>query len=73
LRYGLPADFTAVLLEPNLKSDKKLRTALDALYKGIGSGFNSDDKDDDEEGTATNEKFYSYVWTSIGVVFASSV
>lgn len=66
LRYGLPADFTAVLLEPSKKQEKKLRTVLDAMYKGIGSVY-VDDKDEEEEEGALNEKFYSYVWTQIKV------
>jgi hypothetical protein len=94
LRYGLPADFTAVLIEvlvicshvyfirlsyslspsslqqPAKKQDKKLRQVLDGLFKGIGSVYLQDDKDEEEEGEAShqlNEKFYSYVWTQIRV------
>jgi len=69
LRYGLPADFTAVLIEPAKKQDKKLRLALDGLYKGIGSVYLQDDKEEDEDPEAGHqtEKFYSYVWTQIRV------
>jgi len=66
LRYGLPADFTAVLLEPSKKQDKKLRQVLDGLYKGIGSVY-LDEKEEEEEEGSLNEKFYSYVWTQIRV------
>jgi len=70
LRYGLPADFTAILLEPSKKQDKKLRQVLDALYKGIGSVY-VDEKDEEEErgadGGVQSEKFYSYVWTQLRV------
>jgi len=70
LRYGLPADFTAVLLEPTKKQDKKLRLALDGLYKGIGSVY-IDDKDEEEDSEASaNEKFYAYVWTQIKISLA---
>jgi len=70
LRYGLPADFTAVLIEPAKKQDKKLRLTLDGLFKGIGSSYLQDDKDEEEESDASHqlgEKFYSYVWTQIRV------
>jgi len=72
LRYGLPADFTAILLEPGRKQDKKLRALLDELYKGMGSVYTNDDKEEDEE-NALAEKFYSYVWSSLGVVLGSGL
>jgi len=66
LRYGLPAAFTAVLIQPARKQDKKLRTTLDLLYKGIGSVYMQDDKEDEDESEASqNEKFFSYVWTPL--------
>lgn len=63
LRYGLPADFTAILLHPNTKYEKKLRTTLDAMYKGIGTSYLRDERDDEEgdSSSALGEKFYSYV------------
>jgi len=70
LRYGLPADFTAILIEPNKKQEKKLRSTLDAMYKGIGSVYLQEEHGDEDEGTVDvsglmGEKFYSYVWTAI--------
>jgi len=67
LRYGLPADFTAILLEPTKKQDKKLRQILDGMYKGIGSVYLEEKEEEDDGDSAINEKFYSYVWTQIKV------
>eukprot|EP01087_Luapelamoeba_hula_P011958 TRINITY_DN3324_c0_g1_i1.p1 TRINITY_DN3324_c0_g1~~TRINITY_DN3324_c0_g1_i1.p1 ORF type:complete len:401 (-),score=100.13 TRINITY_DN3324_c0_g1_i1:72-1274(-) len=67
LRYGLPTDFTAILLEPGKKNDKKARQLLDTLYKNIGSVYLQDDETDEAEAGPSNEKFYSYVWTPIKV------
>ncbi|MGH0120672.1 UNVERIFIED_CONTAM: hypothetical protein FKN15_035058 [Acipenser sinensis] len=37
LRYGLPVNFQALLLQPNKKSMKRLRDVLNALYKHLDS------------------------------------
>jgi len=69
LRYGLPAAFTAILLQPAKKQDKKLRAVLDTMYKGIGSVYlQTDEKEEEEEAEGLqSEKFYSYVWSPIKV------
>jgi len=46
LRFGLPANFQALLVLPHKKDDKKLRTALNDLFKYLGTKY----LDDDEEG-----------------------
>lgn len=37
LRYGLPVNFQAMLLQPNKKTLKKLREVLHELYKHLDS------------------------------------
>lgn len=37
LRYGLPVNFQAMLLQPNKKTMKKLREVLYDLYKHLDS------------------------------------
>lgn len=37
LRYGLPVNFQAMLLQPNKKNMKKLREVLYDLYKHLDS------------------------------------
>jgi V-type H+-transporting ATPase subunit C len=71
LRFGLPANFEAVLLWPNPKQ-------VDAVHKSLKSTFSHlgkhDDKDDFAEGSVpvglasqNSEKFYPYV--SLDIVF----
>lgn len=37
IRYGLPVNFQAMLLQPNKKTMKKLREVLHELYKHLDS------------------------------------
>jgi len=63
LRFGLPINFQAVLMEINKKgNEKKLRSILFDLYKHLGSSrATSTEKDAD----ATVEEFYPYVYLNI--------
>jgi len=72
LRYGLPADFTAVLIEPVKKSEAKLRKTLDLMYKGIGSVYITDDKEEEEEQIPGQEKFYAYVCSAIRMTLSAN-
>ncbi|KAI0988588.1 hypothetical protein GJ496_006451 [Pomphorhynchus laevis] len=38
LRYGLPINFQAYVLQPNVKTKKKLNAVLDKLYSSMGHG-----------------------------------
>jgi len=61
LRYGLPANFQALLILPHKKDDKKMRQTLNDLFKYLGSKH----LDDDEEGGG--EAFYPYVSLNINL------
>eukprot|EP01100_Stratorugosa_tubuloviscum_P007260 TRINITY_DN303_c0_g6_i1.p1 TRINITY_DN303_c0_g6~~TRINITY_DN303_c0_g6_i1.p1 ORF type:complete len:375 (-),score=156.41 TRINITY_DN303_c0_g6_i1:173-1297(-) len=60
LRYGL-GKFQAMLILANKKDDKRLRQALNNLYKHLGSRFL------DEEESGSNEGFYPYVYLPINL------
>jgi len=62
LRFGLPINFQAILMELNKKgNEKKLRSILLDLYKHLGSSrANSTDKDQE-----STEEFYPYVYLNI--------
>jgi len=44
LRYGLPPNFQAVILEPNMKNEKKLRSTLNSLYEHLEAKQGDDKK-----------------------------
>ncbi|RXM29607.1 V-type proton ATPase subunit C 1-A [Acipenser ruthenus] len=64
LRYGLPVNFQAVLLQPNKKSLKRLRGVLNALYKhldGVAAASVADAVVDIPGLSIGNQDYYSYV------------
>eukprot|EP00698_Gefionella_okellyi_P021634 TRINITY_DN7051_c0_g1_i1.p1 TRINITY_DN7051_c0_g1~~TRINITY_DN7051_c0_g1_i1.p1 ORF type:complete len:373 (+),score=61.88 TRINITY_DN7051_c0_g1_i1:23-1141(+) len=63
LRYGLPPDFAAILMEPKKKNERRLRDELKKLYGHLGGGT-TDDKDEDAASAAEGE-FYPYVYLQI--------
>jgi len=67
LRYGLPADFTAVVMEPHKNSDGKLRKSLDSLYESLGSVYLQETEDDSLSAFTGTDKFYSYVFTKMHI------
>jgi len=71
LRYGLPANFQAILMLPHKKtSETKLRKALNEIFAHLGSGYlDEKDKDDDLNSPLMQEKFYPYVYLEIDVDF----
>ncbi|XP_006012217.1 V-type proton ATPase subunit C 1-B [Latimeria chalumnae] len=67
LRYGLPVNFQAMLLQPNKKSINRLRDVLNALYKhldGAAASF-SDTKIDIPGLNVGNQEYYPYVYFRI--------
>jgi V-type H+-transporting ATPase subunit C len=64
LRFGLPARFRAVVIEPSKKNEKKLRKALDDMYKDLlGQEVGEIDTDDKNAITLLgNEEFFAYVF-----------
>ncbi|KAL6052746.1 V-type proton ATPase subunit C [Balamuthia mandrillaris] len=68
LRYGLPVDFTCVLLEPLRNHQKKIRTILEQMFAGVGSAYFKSSGEDDATLLATGtttEKFYPYVFSKM--------
>jgi V-type H+-transporting ATPase subunit C len=64
LRFGLPRDFNVMVMEPNQKDEKKLRSTLDEVYKKLGNEYLSGDTGDVVIAGIT-EKFYPYVFAEI--------
>lgn len=67
LRYGLPVNFQAMLLQPNKGKNRKLRDALDAQYAYL-DGNQSNVKGDqiDIPGVMMSQhEYYSYVFFSV--------
>eukprot|EP00607_Mallomonas_marina_P010101 CAMPEP_0182419166 /NCGR_PEP_ID=MMETSP1167-20130531/3566_1 /TAXON_ID=2988 /ORGANISM="Mallomonas Sp, Strain CCMP3275" /LENGTH=387 /DNA_ID=CAMNT_0024593831 /DNA_START=227 /DNA_END=1390 /DNA_ORIENTATION=- len=71
LRYGLPVDFLSVFIEPNMKREKQLRTALskamDHLHQGIAVEEDEEDAGDD------NTDLLPYVCHKFSVVGAAGI
>ncbi|VDP73980.1 unnamed protein product [Echinostoma caproni] len=63
LRYGLPVDFQAVLIQPNRKAHKRLREVLKQLYSHLDSASASSIVDDDVAlvGMISGAEYYPYV------------
>jgi len=70
LRYGLPADFQAMLLLPQKNKTKQLRKVLNDLYSHLTSKsvFSGKDADEVEE-----ENFYPYVSLEVNLDFRKQV
>jgi len=74
LRYGLPANFEAILVLPKKGSEKKLIKNLCKIYDYLAGGFN--DREDDAGGSAgptetekamVNEKYFPFVHLDINM------
>lgn len=59
LRYGLPVNFQAILMQPHKREDKKLRDVLGEMFKHLASVHVVTAKEEDAE------KFYPYVYIPI--------
>jgi len=70
LRYGLPVNFTAVLMEPGRGKEAKLRAELKTLYGKLAGGnvnLAAADNEPDISGLTTGE-FYPYVYLPLSLV-----
>jgi len=74
LRYGLPVNFQAMLLQPNKRSLKKLRESLNQLYAHLDassmSGGGSSNADTDEMPglmALGQQEYYPYVFFKISI------
>ncbi|XP_066530351.1 V-type proton ATPase subunit C 1-B [Hoplias malabaricus] len=66
LRYGLPVNFQAMLLQPNKKNMKKLREVLHELYKHLDSSATIIDASIDIPGlNLSQQDYYPYVYYKI--------
>uniref|UniRef100_A0A3P9NL57 V-type proton ATPase subunit C n=1 Tax=Poecilia reticulata TaxID=8081 RepID=A0A3P9NL57_POERE len=66
LRYGLPVNFQAMLLQPNKKNMKKLREVLYDLYKHLDSSAAVIDASMDIPGlNLSQQEYYPYVYYKI--------
>jgi len=68
LRFGLPARFRAVVIEPPKKSIKKLRKALDVMYKDLLGQEERDQTELDTKAISVLggvDEFYAYVYLEI--------
>lgn len=72
LRYGLPVNFQAAILEPQKKSRNRLRQVLSQLYKNLDS--NNLAESIDEEGMSglkvDLQEYYPYVYFKLDLDFA---
>jgi len=64
LRFGLPANYQAIMLLPKKKADKKLREMLRGLFNTAGPSVYDDGIKDDEAG---GEKFFPYVYLEVNL------
>jgi len=68
LRYGLPVNFLAVLIQPNKKSIKRLRETLNQLYAHLDTSLSSGEPMDDIPGlNFGQQEYYPYVYFKINV------
>ncbi|KTF80923.1 hypothetical protein cypCar_00047267 [Cyprinus carpio] len=66
LRYGLPVNFQAMLLQPNKKNVKKLRKGLQDRYKHLDSSATVIDASMDIPGlNLSQQEYYLYVYYKI--------
>ncbi|KAK7124943.1 hypothetical protein R3I94_019114 [Phoxinus phoxinus] len=66
LRYGLPVNFQAMLLQPGKKNVKKLREVLQDLYKHLDSSATVIDATMDIPGlNLSQQEYYPYVYYKI--------
>lgn len=66
LRYGLPPDFVAILMEPKKKNEKRLRQELRKLYGYLGGAGMSEKEDDATMMLGMGEaEFYPYVYLNL--------
>jgi len=65
LRFGLPPDYTAFIIEPTKNGQNKLRKALDAMYAGLDSAYLQESEEDSMNAFVGGDKFYPYVWSKI--------
>lgn len=72
LRYGLPATFMTAVLEPNKKSEKKLREKLYALYGNLDKSASDGADMGDIPGVFMSGDYYPYVYFDVNTAFVEA-
>lgn len=69
LRYGLPVNFLAVLIQPHKKTTRKLREVMNQLYAHLDSPASQDAGQMEIPGLVgiSNVDYYPYVYYKIGL------
>jgi len=69
LRYGLPVDFTAILIKPVKGNEKKLRAILNESYRTLAGSNVTDSSESSGETdiSGVGPEFYPYVYLTIVV------
>lgn len=68
LRYGLPVNFLAVLIQPHKKSVKRLRDTLNQLYAHLDTSLSAGEPLDDIPGLSFGQnEYYPYVYFKINI------
>lgn len=68
LRYGLPVNFLAVVIQPNKKSVKRLRETLNQLYAHLDTSLSSGEPMDDIPGLNFGQsEYFPYVYFKINI------
>ncbi|XP_073299407.1 V-type proton ATPase subunit C-like [Primulina huaijiensis] len=68
LRYGLPPSFLSVVLSPSLKSEKKVRSILEALCNSSNSTYWKTDDDGGIAGFSSDADAHPYVCFTINLI-----
>lgn len=69
LRYGLPVNFLAVLIQPGKKQTRKLREVLNQLYAHLDTSVSQGPVDDIPGLNLGQQEYYPYVYFKINLDF----
>jgi len=72
LRFGLPVNFQAIIMEPNKNSHKRLRVELNKLYESLDSSASGPIESFDDAPTLVSlgvNDFYPYVFFKLNIDF----
>lgn len=69
LRYGLPVNFLAVLIQPGKKQTRKLREVLNHLYSHLDTSVSQGPIDDIPGLNLGQQEYYPYVYFKINLDF----
>jgi len=67
LRYGLPVNFLAVLIDPNKKQMRKLRDTLNQLYSHLDTSIGQGPIDEIPGFSIGTQEYYPYVYFKINI------